>query len=315
MIKRYIQFVKENTETNLGELVESLYDDEYVKNIVNRFLGNISSDIRLANAINLLDESTKKDIQSQIENYQQNGIEEKDPQIIVSTETEELLESEIIAGKSIFTSFLKSLTALGLKEKGPNNEKCPSHFLFFHYYPDLVAEDVKNIFSRFSSLSKYLEMIDYGRNETALYFGVRCDGTFEYGVAYDKLNAIGKFKLSASVVKWLINLDSKSAMSLKKQLVNLSFKDVELLCRIKTDMIDFNPGYHEKKEKPFITDKVISFSFYGIGKWDNGKIDEGELLNIKNNFTTWILSKKWAQKVLISVKANSFSVRIHIKLK
>jgi hypothetical protein len=315
MIKNYLEFIKESDEINLGELVESLYDDDYIKNIVNRFLGEIPSTIRLSNAINLLDDNTKKDIHSQIEQYQQNGIEEKDPQIIVSTETEELLESENIAGKSIFTSFLKALTALGLKEKTTDNEKCPSHFLFFHYYPNLIAEDVKSIFSRFSSLSRYLEMIDYGKNETALYFGVRCDGTFEYGVAYDKLNTIGKFKLSASVVKWLINLESKSALTLKKQLVNLSFKDIELLNKIKTDMTEFNPGYHEKKEKPYITDRIITFSFYGVGKWDNGRLDEGELLNIKNNFTTWVLSKKWSQKVLISVKADSFTVRIHIKLK
>ena len=35
-------------------------------------------------------------------------------------------------------------------------------------------------------------------------------------------------------------------------------------------------------------DKVISFGYFGVGRWDNGKIDEGELMNIKNNFTTYL---------------------------
>ena len=80
-------------------------------------------------------------------------------------------------------------------------------------------------------------------------------------------------------------------------------------------MKDFNPGYFEKRLKPTILDKVITFGFFGVGRWDNGKLDEGEFQNIKNNFTTWLLSKRWGNKVLISVKPMSFWVYLHIKLK
>ena len=38
-------------------------------------------------------------------------------------------------------------------------------------------------------------------------------------------------------------------------------------------------------------------------------------MNIKNNFTTWLLTKKWGSKVLISVKPNSFWLYLHLKLK
>jgi hypothetical protein len=126
---------------------------------------------------------------------------------------------------------------------------------------------------------------------------------------------IGQFKLSQSVIKWIVQLDLKSAASLKKELVNLSYQDILLLGKIKTDMKDFTPGYHEQRTKPTLVDKVLSFGYYGIGKWDNGKLDEGELFNIKGNFSNWILSKKWSDKVLISVKAQSFWLNIHIKLK
>jgi hypothetical protein len=38
-------------------------------------------------------------------------------------------------------------------------------------------------------------------------------------------------------------------------------------------------------------------------------------MNIKNNFTTWVMTKRWGGKVLISVKPTSYYVYIHIKLK
>ena len=317
MIKKYLDFIKESELqdfNSLGEWVESLYDDEYVKNIVNRFLDDVSSDIRLSNAINTLDQSEQNDIKKQIDTYLQNGIEEKEPEVIVSTEINENTDITI-AGKSIFNSFLKALTALGQKEKGPNSEKCPSHFLLLWFYDDLSSTDVKHVFSRFKSLSRYLEMIDYGKNECSLYFGIKCDGSFEYGIAYDKLNPIGHFKLTPSVVRWLVTIESKSAASLKKEIVNLSHADMMMLGKIKNDMKEFKPGYFEKEMKPTITDKVITFAYYCVGKWDNGKLDEGELSNIKISFNNWIITKKWGEKVLISVKPHSFWLYIQIKLK
>ena len=69
MIKKYLEFIKENKEdfNSLGEWVESLYSDEYIKNIVNRFLGEITPDIKLSNDINLLDSREQADIKKQIE--------------------------------------------------------------------------------------------------------------------------------------------------------------------------------------------------------------------------------------------------------
>lgn len=315
-IKKYIQFIKESNEESLGEWVESLIDDEYVRNIISRYTKDIDNDIDLANAINILDEREQNDIKSQIEKYLQNGIEEKDPTMIASTETENILETITIAGKGVFSTFLKLLTSLGLKNSKPNWEKCPDDFLLFYYYPNLDSQVVKQIFSRFKSLLSYVDLIDYGKNEVNLYFGIKCDGTFEYGILYEgKYSLIGSFKLSQSVIKWIVTLSSPSADSLKKEIVNLSYVDIITLGKIKSDMKSFNPGYHEKRAYPIITDKVISFGYYGIGKWDNGKLDEGEFMNLKNNFTNWVIGKKWGNKVLISVKPSSFWLYIHIKLK
>lgn len=323
MIKRYLNFIKENDSSSLGEWVETLYDDDYIKNIVNRFITEVKSDIRLANAVNLLNSYDKNSIKTQIDEYLKNGIKEKDVSVMASGTIDESMASidsvesvEITnGGKSIFTSFLKSLTALGQKEKVANIEKCPSQFLLFYYFEDLSAEDVKSIFSRFKSLSRYLSMIDYGKNDTSLYFGMKTDGTFEYGIAYDRLNPIGKFKLSNSVVKWLVSLDSKSAASFKKEIVNLTYSDILILGKVKSDMKEFTPGYFEKELIPTINDKIITFGYYGLGKWSDGKMDDSDYMNVKNKLTQWVLTKKWGTKVLISVKAQSFWLYLNIKIK
>ena len=319
MIKKYIEFINEgqfNEFNSLGEWVESLIDDLYIQNIITRYTKEFDPSINLSNVINVLDNKEQREIKYQIDHYLENGIEEKEPQILAYTDLEPLTESEItVAGRGIFISFLKSLTSLGQKEAQPSWEKCPDEFLLFYHYPNLQSEDVKQVFSRFKSLTRYLDMVDYQKNETDLYFGIKCDGNFEYGFHYDVLKPIGQFRLSQSVIKWICQIESKSASSLKKELVNLTLADVITLGKIKTDMLTFNPGYHEKKLTPIIKDRVISFGYYGIGKWDNGKLDEGEYLNIKNNFTTWLLSKKWGGKILISVKPNSFWLYLHIKLK
>jgi hypothetical protein len=333
LIKKYLQFISESFEeySSVGEWVKSLSDDPYILNIVNRFINDddklyggedISPDIDLENAINLLPDNVQKDIKNQIDNYLQNGIEEKDPQVLSSTDTEVLLgesveaQSEVtVAGKGIFQSFLKSLTALGQKEVNPDWNDCPEDFLIFYSFKNLESEIVKQIFSRFKSLERYLHLIDYQHNNLNLYFGIGVDGQFEYGIQYEQRFPIGQFKLSKSVVKWILQLESKSAQSLKKEIVNLSYIDFLTLGQIKKDMFQFSPGYFEKRLQPMLRDRIITFGFYGVGRWDNGKLDEGELQNLKTNFTNWLLTKKWGSKVLISVKPESFWLYFHIKLK
>jgi len=315
-LKKYIQFIKESRSESLGEWIESNYDDQNVKNIVTKYIRDINPTIRLSNAVNILEDNIKSELEKEIKIYSQIGVQEKEPQFTVSTDLEPLIESEVsVAGKNIFSSFLKCLTSLGQKEKEPDWKNCPDNFLLFYYFPLLEANVVKQVFSRFKSLTHYLDLIDYQQNETNLYFGIRCDGLFEYGLHYTTLVPIGQFKLSKSVMKWICQLESKSASSLKKQLVNLTYSDIITLGQIKSEMKNFDPGYHERKMTPILDDRIISFGYFGCGKWDNGKLDEGELNNIKSNFSTFVLSKKWGDKILVSIKPESFWIKIYIKLK
>jgi hypothetical protein len=322
MILRYKQFIKENLNdfNSLGEWIESLMGDDYIRNIVARYTNGFDPSLNISNVINLLEKRTQLEIKSQVEKYLRDGLSDQEVDVLATTETEDLLESVIegeisVAGKGVFSSFLKSLTALGQKESNPNWERCPEDFLIYYDF-ELMADDVKQVFSRFKSLIRYESLIDWGRNEITLYFGIKCNGQFEYGVSYEEgKSPIGQFKLSQSTINWILKLESQSARSLKKEIVNLSYSNLITLGRIKTDIKSFNPGYHEKKSYPVIRDGVISFGYYGVGKWDNGKLDEGELMNIKNNFNTWVISKKWGSKILVSVNPQSFWLWINIKLK
>lgn len=338
MIKKFIEFIKENSEVktenkfnSLGEWVEYLYDfyknDEVklsnLKSIINRDfnisrednLNDIKSDIRLANAINILDDKTKSEMSSLISNFVK-GVVEKDPVVEFSTDVEDLNEGDItMSGKNIFKSFLKTITALGKKDQQPNREICPEDFLFYYNYDNIPSTDLKMIFKRFKSLHMYSDLVPYDSNETSLYYGINIDGNLEYGIKTDKVIPIGSFKIGNSSIKWILGLDLKSLQFLKKDLVNWNGRELSILSKIKLDLMGYNPGYFDKKSHFIINDKVVTIAYYGIGKWDNGKIDSGEFQNLKQNFNNWILNKKWFDKVQYNISSNSFWVYFNIKIK
>lgn len=317
MIKKYIQFIKE--KLTIGEQIESVYTDEYVKNIVNRYINHIDPSIRLANAINLLDKRTQREIKAQVDEYLENGLKDKKVVVSATTDTsnmvsEAMAQEEIsLSGKGVFKSFLKSLTALGKKDNKPNYKDCTNDFLLYFKLEGILPESIRSIFSRFKSLSRYIDFIDYTENEVDLYFGIKTDGYFEYGIGQRKI--IGKFKLNKSTIKWILNIDSKSSKTLKTHLVNLSYTDILILGKIKNDMINYKPGHFQEKSPVYINDNVISFGYYGVGKWENGELSIDDINSIKSNLNDWILSKKWSDKVLFSVKPDKFWLYIHIKLK
>lgn len=329
LIKRYIDFISEAKEdfNSIGEWVESLSQDFQIKNIINKYLtddigmyggDDLSPEIRLANAINLLSDRTKKDLEYEINNYLQVGIEEKEPTILASTDTSDLLKESqntiTISGRGIFVSFLKSLTALGLKDVASNVQECPDDLLVFYLYKDLDVLRVSEVFSRFRSLERYNNIVN-SESKINLYFGITTTGQCEYGIFKESRFNIGQFKLNKSTVDWMMNLNSKSLTQLKQQLNKIGYSELMLLGQIKNDINNFTPGYVESKLPTHLQNGVLTTGYYGVGKWDNGRLDEGELENIKTNFVNWLMTKKWGDKVLISLKANSFWLYIHVKLK
>jgi hypothetical protein len=313
-IKKYIEFILESQESqSIGEWIESVSDD-YVLNLVSQYTQDVEPSVRLSNAIDILPDFEKEELSKKVKDYI-NGVEQsQDVDMVASVDSGELLEN-VQAGRNVFKSFLKLLTAMGLKEHQPDWSKTPQDFLIYFLFENVDMANLKMFASRFKSLDLFINSIDYNVNTSQLYFGIKTDLTFEYGVKTDVVTPIGSFKMNKSTYNWILLLDSPSSAPLKRQLVDLDINKLLLFSKIKTSMSNWNPGYAEKKSAPQITGDVISFGYYGVGKWDNGKLDEGEFENIKNNFKTWLSKFKWSEKILVSVTNNSFWVYFNFKLK
>jgi hypothetical protein len=319
MIKRYNDFIQESfsqeNHHSLGEYIEQLAEnDEYIQMIVGQMTDDINPSIRLSNAVNLLDDLTKVELLKRVENYL-NG-EEGETHVAATVDADTVTPTEPVQeayGKSVLNTFFKCLTALGFKDNTPQTNEVPAEFLMFFKLSGVESSKIQGVFSRFKSLQSI--KVDYSHPSMGLYFGIKCDGLFEYGYYYDELVPIGQFKLTKSIYNQIKLSELKSASGLKKILVNFNFEDIVLMSKIKMEMDKFNPGYFEQKMVPQINDRTMTFGFYGVGKWDNGQLDAGELENVKTNLKTFLMKYKWSEKILISVTPNKFWVYIQVKLK
>ena len=313
MIKKYIDFVQEsfNQEEHhsLGEYIEEVSkDNQYIQMIIGEYTKEVDASISVSNAINVLDDMDKVELLKRVENHL-NGVE---GELSVGTSTPVSLLEESY-GKNVLTTFMKSLTALGFKDNTLESKEIPSDFLIFFKFSGVDSSKIESVFKRFKSLSSI--QIDYSQAQMSLYFGIKCDGQFEYGFYYDQLSPIGKFKLNKSTFNSLKLSDLKATSGLKKALLNLNLEDVILIGKIKVEMGKFNPGYFEQKSPGIIVDRVITFAYYGVGKWDNGKLDEVDLMNIKTKLKTFLSKFRWSEKVVLNVNPDRFWVYVNIKLK
>ena len=316
MIKRYNDFIQESfskeNHHSLGEYIEQLAEnDEFIQMIVGQMTGDIDVSIRMSNAINLLDDLQKVELLKRVENHL-NGVEGK-THVAATVDAKTVEPIDEAYGKNVLNTFFKCLTALGFKENSPQTNEVPTEFLMFFKLSGVDSSRIEGVFRRFKSLQSI--NIDYSHPTMGLYFGIKCDGNFEYGYYYDVLIPIGQFKLTKSIYNQIKLSELKSASGLKKILVNLNFEDILLMSKIKVEMDKFNPGYFEQKMVPQILERTMTFGYYGVGKWDNGQLDAGEFENVKNNLKAFLMKYKWSEKIMISVQPSKFWVYIQIKLK
>ena len=316
MIKRYNDFIQESfskeNHHSLGEYIEQLAEnDEFIQMIVGQMTGDIDVSIRMSNAINLLDDLQKVELLKRVENHL-NGVEGK-THVAATVDAKTVEPIDEAYGKNVLNTFFKCLTALGFKENSPQTNEVPTEFLMFFKLSGVDSSRIEGVFRRFKSLQSI--NVDYSHPTMGLYFGIKCDGLFEYGYYYDELIPIGQFKLTKSTYNQIKLSELKSASGLKKILVNLNFEDILLMSKIKVEMDKFNPGYFEQKMVPQILERTMTFGYYGVGKWDNGQLDAGEFENVKNNLKAFLMKYKWSEKIMISVQPSKFWVYIQIKLK
>ncbi len=306
MIKKYFEFSQYGDHNTLGEYIESLCDDEFIRSLVGEYTKESDPKIRVANAVNLLGDYERLQLLKRVESHL-NGSESK-PEITTSSQME-INESY---GKGIFTTFLKCLTALGLKENHPIKET-PNDYLFLFKFDKLDYLRVESTFKRFKSLQ--LAEIQY-EPDMNLYFGIKINGLLEYGyTTSNKLNEIGSFPMKSSTLNWIKTSDLKSISSFKKVISDLSYNDILLLGKIKSEMEKFKPDYFDQKMIPTVQDKMMTFGYYGYGNWNMGKLNDADLMKFKEFVKDFLLKYKWSDKVLMSVYPNKFWTYIKIKLK
>jgi len=320
MIRKYNDFISESKYNEIeseyhtiGEYIEKVSkDNDYLINIISNYINDVDTDIRISNAVNLLKDFDKKQLFYRVYNYLNSGEEDKDVDIMTNVVYENQ-NSEVKAGRNIFTSFLKCLTALGLKDT-PKLEEPKEGFLLYYESKDVDVKDLKSVFSRFRSLNTFTDLIEYSFNTCRIYYGIKCDLTFEYGFFTDKNIVVGSFKINKSNLNWLLLLQSPSSMPLKRDIINLDVRTLLLFGKISNEIKNYNINAQSRRG-PIIKDDVITFKFEGVGRWDNGKLDLGEYETIKSNFKNWLMRYNWSKDVLINISYGSFWVYFNIKVK
>lgn len=303
MIKKIETFLFESNyskaveETgSIGRWVEDkVENNDYLKQIISPFLIEFSPDIRIANAVDMLSEFDKKQVFYLISNSHTN---------------ESNTESQSIGGKWIFKSFLKSLTSLNLDKmtKLPNKD-----YLIYYETVDVQDDLLLRAFHRFKSL---LHIYSTALNQQCrAFYGLDNNLNFVYGLTtVSNKIMIGNFKLNKTCFEWLKSLSSISFANLKKDISELNWEDILLLRKISKFMLEYPIGDKNKLE-PLFDNGILTFSYYGVSKWDNGVIDNSEFINIKTNLKTRLSSESWSSRVLIKLSADDFYLKINFKLK
>ena len=313
-IKKFEKFLLENTKAE--EIVRLAGEDSYSLELISSYCKKVDTSVDLVSAVSLIDEKTQDKILSLIKKYKVVRKEE-DSEVFANTDLNLLDESiSTLAGKNLFNCFLKIFSALGYKNVQPNWKSTPNDFLIYYTTDEIDYLEIRTVTARFRHLDELLEKLQTSTQNAQIFFGLKTDMTVEYGILFqDNLNKIGEFKFAKGTYNNLLMSNYLALINMKSFLSDMGFERVKLLCRIKREMINFNPGYFEDKLKPYITNDIITFGFFGIGRWDNGVMDEYEVESVKNNLKSFLLHFKWSQDVKVSVVAKNFWVYINIKLK
>ena len=297
MIKKYLDFVKYNKiNENIGKWLEDLCDtNDEVLELLRPYLDDTDPTVRIANTINVLPEKTKTHLYNMVSKY----IKENN-------------ETDIIAGKHVFVTFLKVITSIGMKDMKPNWDNIPDDFLLFFEYKTNYGLLIDKI-ERFQSLSMFIDKLP--KENPKLYFGIKLNLMFSFGfIGGDKIVEIGNFKINKNAINYLLLLESPSAANLKRELAYLNADNLPLISKISNHIKEYHPGNTEKRTFK-INDGILEFGYYGLGDWSNRIMNKENLDALKKGFIKHIINLKDHDKLLIAVKAVDMWVMVYVKIK
>lgn len=305
MILRYNNFIVESTFQEccteygtFGRWVEKEVEgNDYLSTIIAPFISKVKPDIRLANAVDLLGEFDQKQIYLMIKSEKE--------------KKNENTSNENLGGKNIFKSFLKATYSLGI---GDLDKKASSEYLIYYESNSINDDLILQSFTRFKSLQVlYKKTIE--NQECKLFFGVDLSLNFTYGILTVSGRIIlGTFKFNKSSFEWTKSLGLNIFSKFKMDIIELSWDDFSLLIKVAKFMQAYPLG-DKSKFNLIWSQYILTFSYYGVSKWDNGVLDAGEYMNIKSNLKTRLSSESWSKRVLVNVSADDFYLKISFKLK
>jgi hypothetical protein len=280
--------------------------------VISEYTKGIDPTVRIANAVNTLDKHTQELILKLIQSEDSPA----EPVEVTPLTSISYNESNQTGGKNIFKCFLKVLSALGQKDCQINWQKVPDNYLALFITNPVDFELAKTVMSRYLYFDNFIRQSSGQTSIAKLYFGITDDLYLKYGFLIDdKPNLLGQFLLTQGTYNYIMTMDLKSSENLKKFLVALTPKRLNILSKIKSVMKDFFPGSSDSKIKPTIQNEIITYGFQGLGKWDNGIIDAGELSNIKSNLQQFLVQFPWTDDVQYNITSSEGWVFFNLKIK
>jgi len=313
MIKNFDNFLKENKSIAI-EIVTLADNDSYAQSLLSKYCKNFDTSIGLVSIVSLLDSELQKEILDKIKKYKTK--KEEDPLIMANTDLNLLESNGKLAGKNLFECFLKILTALNYKNIAVNSELTPKDFLIYLSTNDINYIDIRSVTSRFKYLDIMFEDLKTSTQIAKLYYGLRNDMVMEYGLTYqDTTHKIGEFKFKFETYESLLNSSFLALYNFKVHLKNFNYEKLKHFGKIKKAMNNFSPGYFENQSKPTIKDDIMTFGYFGIGRWDDGFMDHNEIQSVKNNLKNYLIQFPWSEDIQLSIVAKEYWLYINIKLK
>jgi len=319
-MKTYLEFIKENIEKiedkhhSLGEWVEDLaIRNKEILELIKPYLEETNPTVRISNTINVLDKPSKSSVYKIVTDYlNKTGRETSIRTFVDLTKESKLFESdasELKAGKNTFSTFLKVITSLGLKDTPANWTDIPDDFIIYFEYTSNY-QDIYDRMMRFPSLSKFINKIP---QDTKLFFGIKTDLTFYFGFKNTKIIPIGSFKINKAALNYLQLLDSLSAAHLKRELAYLSVDKIKYMVYIYNHMKSFHPGNTDNRSYKII-DGFMEFGYQGLGSWVEGKMANFDEIKLK--FREFLQKLKGHENLKMAVRTeNNFWIYCTIMIK
>lgn len=298
-IGNYIEYIGDNTD-----------DKELFDQIVNKHLTDYNPKIRIANSVETINTFDKLLL-----------VDELERECLIKEDLQSDIIDNTVGGKGSFTSFLKVLTAAGIKELKVDNKKCAKEYLIVYDSDNIQKDELLRVLNRFQSLGLAKKKITESTAENyGTYYSVKFNNKLyiEYGLLLDnKKEKIGEFVLNKQTLDSLLSLNNKVISQFKDDFKDVDLSNITFLSKIKNDLNLYSPGYFRSKSEVYldIKNNVAILDVYGLGEWSGPELKEGELEKYKNEFNSWVLSNKWNSKVLTSIKASDFWIQFKIKIK